>query len=465
MAVASGARAESPPAMNELLRAPGFTTPLYVESRQFWAFSPKTVVLVEGQQAKARFVSGSEFLGEIASVGSTSKGWLIGSTSGVWEVRLNDGDLRHLPEMGEEGVYRFGSSVAFTDQSVFLLERPWERFAFDGYSLTDVNDWYVVGDTLSVATRRGVKRLIWERRTWDDAPLGADAEKARTVRFIEPAQFNEIADRDSTRIRPVPLLVAENHLFYEDSGANQWAKVEGVRFAGFSRADADSVYLRVPDVVFRDTKSATAGSESSWYRWLVSPNGVCRLELPDRGVPVVIGQFPLLGDVRGTYVDGEFVWIATTEDLFVIDREFDNVDQFIAEDDFFVWGFVGEPLEFTNPRQDERGWYCLTTEGMTEVFSASWSWDAYGLDEFDVESVWAAAPDIDGMWVGTNTGLRWFSAVTRTWDRSRVPRELVDTPVYRLEWKGTDLVALTGKGVYSSTKRARSWREVATFTF
>ena len=74
----------APPPASEFLRAPGFTTPLYVESRQFWAFSPKTVVLVEGQQAKAQFASGNEFLGEIATVGSTTKGWLIGSTK--WRV-------------------------------------------------------------------------------------------------------------------------------------------------------------------------------------------------------------------------------------------------------------------------------------------------------------------------------------------------------------------------------------------
>ena len=261
------------------------------------------------------------------------------------------------------------------------------------------------------------------------------------------------------------MLVAENHLFYEDAGTNQWTKVEGLRFPSHAAPTADSTYLRVRDVVFQDAKSAAGAERTSWFRWLVTPNGVCRLELPNRGVPVVIGQFPVEGDVRDTFIDGDFVWIATTEDLYVIDREFDNLDQFIAEDGFFVWGFVGEPLEFTNPRQDERGWYCLSSEGMTEVFTPSWSWDAYGLDDFDVKSVWASAPDIDGLWVGTNSGLRWFSAVTRKWERSQVPRELVDTPVYRLEWKGTDLVALTGKGVYISTKRSRAWREVASFSF
>lgn len=405
------------------------------------------------------FTSGRQFMGPIATIGSTDQGWLLGTTAGVWEIRLNDRDLRHLPEMKDEGVFRFEETIAFTNAQLFRLDQPWERYPFSAFEFLDVNDVYVRTDTVSLATKKGLRRFLWERRAWDDAPLGSGVEDAHLHRFLLPAALNDIDVPDSVLIRPRSLLVGSPDLYHQEPVSRQWQAIEGARFSKPRHADTDSVYRHVDDFVFQDLKKAGDG-DGIWRRWIVLPTGVSRVEIPGGAVPFQIGRFPLSGDVRGTYVDDIFVWIATTSDLYVIDREFDSVDRFF-EAEVFVWGLLGRPQETTyNVQAEERGWYLLTSEGMTEVFTKSWSWDAYGFDRFSVGDVLCEEEDVDGFWIGTTSGLRWFDTSRREWVPSRVPVELRSTAVRSLEWQGKDLYALTDAGLFSSTRHALVWRRL-----
>lgn len=452
-----------PSPRGEILRLSQMTEVIGGESGQFWAVTPKDVLLLEGTQIKRQLRAGTAFQGQPATFATTTHGWLLGTSEGIWEARANDQDFRHLPEMEADGVFRFDQSVAFTDKSVFRLATPYERYEYREFTFDQLEDSWDRGDTLLIATEVGLRRLLWEERRWDDAPLGEQVETEHLVRFLRPATFNEIDVPDSAlTVDAFPLVAGERYLYYEDPNTTQWRPVEGLRFPRFTDARSDSLYRRVDAVMFQDAAGAS-GDAPAWRRWVVMPTGVARVSLPTRDVPQVTGQWPLLGDTRDTYRDGDFVWVATSQDLFVIDREFQNVEAFLAEENMFIWGFLGEPTEFRTPVNDERGWYCLSPEGMTEVFTESWSWDAYGTDRFVVHDVTDSAPDVDGFWVGTTKGLRWFNAVRRRWDKDTVPRELSNVPIRRLEWRGNDLFALTDTGIHASTRHARRWVRVASF--
>jgi hypothetical protein len=449
-------RADDPTPLGEFLRLDHLIVP--TGRNELWAFTPTSALIVESQKLQRAFVDGKGFQGAPTTFASTSKGWLLGTTDGVWEIRLNEGDLRYLPELLAEGVYRFEGDLAFTPRSIYRLSVPWERYDYRGFAFLDANDVYALTDTLCVATRKGLRRLLWSRRTWDDAPLGSTVERERLVRFLLPSTHNEVDLPDSVLIRTRPVLLGERHIFHEDPGSRQWLPVEGIDFPRFRRDNSDSVYRKVDGVLFR-----APGGEAGrvWRRWLVAPTGICKIELPDGGTPYVTESHPLIGDVRATFVESLFVWVATTEDLYVIDREFDNVDRFLNEDGMFVWGFLGRPREFTyNVKGEERGWYALTSAGMTEVFTESWSWDAYGFDGFGVEDVLCVTDDLDGYWVGTRRGLRWFSAAQRQWVPGRPPPELREAPILKLEWYGADLYVFTPTGIHTNTRRSFNWRKV-----
>ncbi len=453
--------AKAPDPRAELLRLGHFILPASLEARELWAFTPVSALIIEEQVLLEEFRENSGFVGAPVTFASTSRGWLLGTSHGVYEVRLNDRDLLFLPELQEEGVYRFEGDVAFTDRSLYRLSAPWERHEFDDFDFADLNEVLFSGDTLTIATRKGLRRLLWELRTWDDAPLGGKVEKEQVVRFLPQGVHNEIDEPDSVPISTPTLLVGEKHVFYLDTGASQWLPVEGLSFQGYRRADSDSCYRHISKLLFQASTGKQPGRRV-WERWLVSPTGVCRLQLPDRGVPAVTAQFPLSGDARCTFVDSIFVWVGTTEDLYVIDREYEDTYRFFEERNMIVWGILGRPREITYAvKGEERGWYAMTQAGMTEVFTGTWTWDAYGVDEFLVKDVLCATSDVDGFWVGTRRGIRWFNVPNRRWDSTRAPDALKEIPVYRLEWFGKDLFALAADGVYSSTLQSRSWVKVA----
>lgn len=458
---ASSAAADAPDPLHEFLRLDSFIVPIRQDAGTFWAFTPRSALVIEGQQERARNAEGSGYRGELATVASTTKGWVLGTTEGVWEVRLNEGDLRFLPELEGEGVYRFFDDLAFTSKTLYHVERPWERFSYDGFDFEHVNDVESGPDTTLIATDKGLKRLLLGQRTWENDRLGRHARKEHLVRFFMPPSHNQIDEPDSSRVRTRPLLVGERRVYYEDPGSREWVNVEGIEFPELHDDRSDSAYVKIRRLMFQDHAQG-ASADGLWRRWLVAPTGIARLELPDGGVPYQTASVDLTGDVRDTYVDSIFVWIATSDDLYVIDREFDNVDRFIDEKGAFFWGFLGEPPEFTNDvKGEERGWYALSREGMTEVFSESWSWDAYGFDRFTIDDVLCAAPDIDGFWVGTRRGLRWFDAAKREWVAPRVPAALRDVPVYKMQWIGSDLYSLSDAGIHSSTMRSLAWLKVA----
>jgi len=451
-------------AVGEFLRLPSFTLPIrHQAGGEFWAFTPFRALVIDGRQVTQRHLEGAAFSGTIATVGTTTQGWLMGTTDGVWQVRTNERDLRHLPELGTEGVYRLANDLAFTETSVFRLDKPWERYTFPNARFSDINDGYQVGDTLYLATRRGVRRLLWATRTWDEAPLGGGAERGHLVRFILPPEQNKIDYPDSMRLRTRTLLVGERSVFYEEPASKQWIAIEGVVFPKFRQANSDSAYRRLGSVLFQ-TELGLRSPERAYRRWLVAPTGVCEMVIPEGDVPYSRKQYPLVGDVRDTRVDSVFVWVGTTNDLYVIDREFDSVDRFFGQDDLFVWGFLGKPEGFVNTVKGvERGWYSVTSAGMTEVFQTSWTWDAYGFDRFEVHDVLCAVPDVDGFWIGTRKGLRWFDADARAWRPSVPPEELASTPIYKMEWQGNELYALARTGIYSRARLSRRWVQVAPF--
>ena len=463
LANAQTARADDPPTpIEEYLRLDTFAIPLQLDSRELWILTPSAAFVVDGQERTREYRDGSGFTGAPTTFGSTTKGWLLGTTDGVWEVRLNDRDLLFLPELEEEGVYRFEGDVAFTNRSVYRLSTPWERYEFKDFGFRDVNGIHMESDTLTLATRKGLRRLLFDLRAWDDAQLGDRVEKEKVVRFLMPDSHYEVAAPETFDVRTRALLVGERRVFYYDAASKQWIHLEGLTFPKFRASDSDSAYRKIPDVMFQAASGTPAG-DPLWRRWLLTPTGVCRLEMPDLNVPSVSAQFPLEGDARATFVDSVFAWVGTTEDLYCIDQEYEDTYRFFDERGMFVWGILGWPSEITyDVKGEERGWYLLTKLGMAEVFQESWSWDTYGFDDFQVGAIRDATDDVDGFWVGTTRGLRWFSVVDRKWDRARVPEELqVDTVIHKLEWHGNDLYALAENGLFMKTRHSRAWVKVA----
>lgn len=445
--------AQEPRALGEYLRMPSVTIPVREEGGLFWAFAPRTALVVEGRQLRNRINKGSAFEGDVTTVASTSLGWLMATTNGVYEVRLAEGDLRHLPELGEAGVYRFRDDLGFTATNLFRLDTPWERFPYREFQFDDLNDAWQRNDTLYVATRKGLRRFVWEQRAWDDAPLGEAVEKANLSRLVRPATFADEGIEPAT-----PMALGERRIFYEKSDG-QWEPLSGVTLAPFREAASDSAFRTVTDLFFED-ESGESGAEAR--RWMVAPTGILRMQFPPIGAPFVSETHRLDGDVRATFEeDSLFVWVATTRDLYVIDRGFQSVDRFLTED-AFVWGFMGRPLEYTVPPTEERGWYCMTSLGPVEVYTGTWEWQPYGTDRFDVRDVTCTAPDVDGFWVGTTRGLRFFAADRRRWDDGRVHSQLRETPILKLEWQGSELYALSDAHLFASTRRARSWTKVVT---
>jgi len=443
----------------EYLRLERAAIPLGPESDQLWLIEPDAIVVVDGQREMRRLVSGPTYDGEIATIASTDVGWLLGTSAGIWEMRLNDFDVRFLPEMQAEGVYRIEDNVAFTNAALYRVDTPFERYAFRGFSFLDVNDIQNSPDTLLVATRSGLRRLLWGRRAWDEASVGRDAETKNVLRFLPSRVINEIDRPDSSTVRVPDLLVGAYSIFYEEKSSHEWRPIEGLTLDPPRRAEADSAFRRVPRLVFQD--DAKGPSATVWRRWVVTPRNVSRVELPDGAIPFSSGRFSLRGDVKATFEEPGFVWIATSNDLYVIDREYQLVYPFF-EESASVWGFLGRPLGFTRSVEgEERGWYVLTSQGVNEVFVDSWTWESYGLARFQMRDVLCASADDDGFWIGTKAGLHWFSADRRVWDDTRVPQDLRAVPVYKLEWHRTNLYAVTGQGVFAKTRRALSWIKVS----
>ncbi len=441
----------------EFLRLRRLTIPVGGDSERLWTLTPEGAFVVDGRTA-TRTLTASSWQGDLATFATTTRGYLLATSEGVWEMRLNDGDVRFLPELEPEGVYRFHQDAAFTASRVYRLDRPWERYPYEGFTFDQLNDVLQIADTLLVATTKGLKRLLWDRRAWDDAPIGREAETAHLVRFLPPSTHNQILSPDSSMIATPPLVVGRRELLFEQPGARDWLPVEGLAFRPVSRADADSTYRQIDRLLFQD--DAKGREADVWRRWLVMPTGVCRLELPAGGTPFVTMKFPLTGDVRATWEQDEtFAWVATTRDLFCVDREFEQVYRFF-EENYFVWGFLGEPRRFSQEVTDERGWYCLASDGVIEVFTDSWTWESYGPGGVRVDDVLATAADEDGFWIGTTHGLRWFDALGRAWRPRDLPGPLAEGAVLKLEWQGNDLFAVTDDRVYVSTFRSRQWTEV-----
>jgi hypothetical protein len=450
---ASPARGQEPDPLGEFLRLTSITVPVREAGGLFWAFTPSAALVVEGRQLRSRNNRGSAFDGEVTTVASTSLGWVMGTTAGAYEVGLTEGDLRRLPELGEDGIYRFQDDLGFTEANLFRLDIPWERFSYKDFQFEDLNDVWPSGDTLYVATRKGLRRFLWEQRGWDDAPLGEAVEGAHLARFVRPSLL-----ADEGVAAASPLALGERQIFYQKTD-RQWEPLSGVTLAAFRRAASDSAFRNVDDLLFADDAQESGGGER---RWMVTPTGVLRMEFPSIGAPFASETHRLQGDVRATFEeDSLFVWLATTDDLYVIDRGFQSVDRFFTED-IFVWDFMGRPTEFTVSPTDERGWFCMTSLGPVEVYTQSWEWQPYGTDRFEVDDVTCTAADVDGFWVGTSLGLRWFGADRRQWDQSRVPDQLQATPILKLEWQGSELYALSAEHLYSTTRRSRRWTKVVT---
>jgi hypothetical protein len=446
-------------AVDEYHRLDRVIVPLGPDSDQLWAIQPARIVVVDGQREMKVLAPGPSYDGEIATIASTSLGWLLGTSAGVWEMRLNDFDVRFLPELEAEGVYRFDEGVAFTATSLYDLDTPFERYPYRQFGFHELNDVLSGPDTLLVATRRGLRRLLWGRRAWDETPIGQEVETENVLRFVPAGAQNEIAEPDSSTIRTPNLLIGGYHIFYEQSGSHEWRPIEGLTLDPPRRAAADSAYRRLPGVLFQDNSKGL--SPTTWRRWVVGPTTVCRIELPDGAVPFSSGRFPLRGEVKAIFEQPGFVWIATSNDLYVIDREYQNPYAFF-EEAVSVWGFLGTPLGFTRSVEgEERGWYVLTSQGVTEVFVDSWTWESYGLGRFDVREVRCASADDDGFWIGTKRGLKWFGADRRDWEDARVPPELRAASIEKLEWHRNSLYALTSQGIFAKTRRALTWVKVS----